>query len=126
MRRDPDLYLWMKSVLLKEAQKGEFEGGTDSGGVGLPPGARVLDIAGFQGASVGRRVCQAFEGGERLWPSELLVIALIVIHLQAAVAGGFAVWMVEVLNGPSSNKLELFGQAREVATATETGIDEGE
>ena len=60
---------------------------------------------------MGRRVRQAFEGGERLRPGKVLVIALILIDLQAAVAGSFTVRMVEMLDGLSSNKVELLGQA---------------
>jgi hypothetical protein len=60
-----------------------------------------------------------------VWPGKVLVVALIGIGLQAAVARGFAIWMVEVINGAFSDPMYIIDAALQESASTNSGIDKG-
>jgi hypothetical protein len=64
--------------------------------------------------------------GEDVRPGEDLVVALVPVGLEAAVAGGFASGMVQVLEGPHGDEMQLAGGTLQESAPSHGGIDKGE
>ena len=124
-RCDRNLPLRIKAVLLEEPEELQFQGGADTGGEGFQPGARIVEVAGFQWCRGGRLVGKLFEVGQNALPTQYVVEPLILVGLQTPVAGGFAARMIQVLKGVLRDQMEFIADSREIATAANGGVNEG-
>jgi hypothetical protein len=66
-----------------------------------------------------------FEVAEDCRPAKLVVLALVLVGLEAAVADGFAVGMIEVLEGSLRNEVELAGDTVEVTEVDFSALGHG-
>ena len=85
-----------------------------------------MDVTYFESQSLGSGRRQFVQCGSRLRPRKLIVKTLVIVCLQASIARRLAVLVIEVLNGPLGNAVKVFGDPREIARASQTGIDECE
>ena len=100
-RTHRDLLLHLDTVFLKQTQELQFQGGADTGIVGIEPRSRIGDITQLRGDGLGSAQGQAFQVRQDSRPREMFMVALIGIRLQATVAGRLAFRVIEMLNGPS-------------------------
>lgn len=70
--------------------------------------------------------CELLQVGEDVRPGEDLVVALVPVGLEAAVAGGFAAGMVQVLEGPYGDEMQLSCGTLQESASSYGGVDEGE
>ena len=124
VRTNRDLLVRVEAVALEEAEELVLERGADAGLVGVEPGARIEDA--LQGQRLGLRGGQELESCCSVRPRELLVVALVLVALQAAIAGGVAALVVEVLACATRDVLQVARRRVEEAAAANSGIDEGE
>ena len=96
-RRYGDLLLDGEAVLLAEAEELQLKRRPDACFVRLKPGARVVDVACLKAARFGLGGCKALQVAYDAWPVQVLVVPLIVVRLETAVARGLAASVVEML-----------------------------
>ena len=115
----------METVFLEQSEKLQLQRRANSCGIGFEPGAGIVDVAGFQWARRWGFLAQLVQRGDYLRPSKLIVESLVLVRLEAAVTGCFAISVVEMLKGSIGNMVECFGDAVQVAATAEAGINEG-
>jgi hypothetical protein len=94
LRGDWNLLLGMKSVLLEKTKKPEFEWGPDSCRISFEPGSGIVNVARLQRAWRRSFLGKLLQSGHGLRPGKVLVESLVVVRLQAPVAGGLTVAVV--------------------------------
>ena len=111
-------------MLLEKPQELELERRSDAGLVGFKPWARIFDVAGLQGTRPRLEMGEFLQRIHDLWPPQVLVEPLVLIGLQASIASRFAIRMIQVLDGPAGNRVELVGNPAKVTGSSLAGVDE--
>lgn len=119
-----DLLLDADPVLLEELQEAKFDRRADSGGIGLQPGTRIIEITPLQRTRLRRGSRQRLQDRDGRRPGEEFVVALVPVLLETAVTRRVAAGMVQVLDGPRRNAMELLRRARQISRAPKCRIDE--
>ena len=108
----------------EEAEELELERRSDTRLVGFEPGTWILESpvssaerSGFRWASS----CQRIHGAR---PVEKLVKSLILVRLQAAIASGLAVRVVEMLDRSLCNLVEFLGDSTKISRPSQAWINE--
>lgn len=121
-----DLAFRMESMLLEQAQEAKFERRANASRECFEPRARVVGVAALKRQRLWRTLGQLLQVGDDGGPVQFVVVSLVLVGLQTAVARGFAVWVIQMLQRPLGDQVKLPGDAGYVAAATNTGVHKRE
>ena len=116
-RGDWNLLFDWQVVLLEEAEEFQFQRRADSFRVGLQPWPRVVDVPTLERTRFWRAFTEILEVPDVSRPGLVLMEPLVLIRLQAPVAGGFAVRVLEMLQRRLRNIVESFRDSGQISTS---------
>lgn len=113
-------------MLLEQSQEAKFKRRANASRERFEPRARVVVVTTFKGHRLRRTLGQLLQVGDDGRPTQLVVVTLVLVCLQTAIAGAFAVRVIQMLQRPLGNQVKFTGDAGDVAAAADAGVNKSQ